>query len=168
MGYSGKDGKIILDGRQREFLAKLFNPAEESFGSLAKSAQSVGFANTPPVTAKWLKESFKENPNLLKLAEKNLTKVLKMDVREQVILPGGEVMTLDKIDSRLLDLQLKVSQFIAKTLGREIYHEKLETENKNVNVGVIMYPNKKYDESNTTEVDTLETTGETSGSISQD
>jgi hypothetical protein len=106
------------DPRQQLFLAYYTNPDSETFSNALQSGLKAGYTQeySESITAKnpdWLAENVGDQ-KMLADAEKVLAEALQIDVR----------------DEKIGDRAMRVGMFIAKTIGKEKYSERIEQTGK--------------------------------------
>lgn len=110
----------LLTPQQELFLSLWTDPKSETFGNAKRSAMKAGYSdeysdNIMALLPDWLSEHIGDMRRLAK-AEANLTEYQNLDIYN-----GG-----DKVDSQLLANKIKVDTFLAKTLNKKKYSERIE------------------------------------------
>jgi len=113
-------GIKIRDDRQIMFLSYYLNPKSETYCNALQSALRAGFSrkyaeNITSLMPDWLSESIGSRKRLLVKAEKNLEEHLDLDIRDK------------KINAGVLAIKHKASEFVAETVGKEVYSKKGDT-----------------------------------------
>lgn len=128
------------DPRRLKFLAYYTNPNSETFGNMrasgikagltAKYAENIGFKK-PQWFIKYIEE-FGGDLKRLEQAEKVLTRVLNEDYVETAIGAFGVIIDketgqpMKRVNTQIMDKNLKAAQFIGETIGRNKYSKKVE------------------------------------------
>ena len=135
MGYNVVMSKV-LDPRQKLLISLYKDPNSETFGNLKASMLEAGFsekhANNQMVTAtKWFPEAIKNNVDMVKRAEKNLQKVLNVEIDFN-----------DKLSVDVAKLQTDVSKFVLKSLASGKYGADQDKALPNITLNVVNYEDK--------------------------
>ena len=127
----------LRDVRQLKTLEFYRNPKSETFGNLKQSAIKAGYDdeyanNLSTIQPLWLSASVKKDVARVLRAEKNLDKMLNVEI---------SLDTKNGID--VAKLQMEVSKFILKTIARQKYNEDQEQMTPNVQINIVNYNEKE-------------------------
>lgn len=123
----------VLDVRQASALEFYADPKSESFGNMKRSFIRAGFTesyadNITNIMPNWLSGFMGEHASKLAKVERNIHKFLDLETAEHLIGPNGPVYedaekTKPKMveNPRFLELQLKMTTFVAERLNRKHY-----------------------------------------------
>ncbi len=111
--------KKKLDDKQILFLSKYLDPKSKTFSNALQSALAVGYSRSYAesicnLCPDWLSENIGKRKYLLVKAERNLDEHLDLDIRDK------------KINSGVLAIKHKATEFVAETLGKEMYSKRNE------------------------------------------
>jgi len=117
--------KLLLDPKQELFLSLYTDPKSDTFSNATQSALKAGYSKeySETITSQmpdWLAENLGDMKRLRK-AEKNLSEVQDLSIiNEEGI-----------VDVQLIDKRSKVDIFLAKSLNKAKYSEKIQQEHTN-------------------------------------
>ncbi len=123
----------ILDPRQTRALTLYSDPSSPTFGNLKQSCISAGFSatyadNITNFMPDWLSGFMGQHSIKLAKVERNIDKFLDLETAEHVVgehgpayLDAEKTKPLMKENPRMLELQLKMTQFVAERLDRKNY-----------------------------------------------
>ncbi len=128
------------DPRRLKFLSYYTNPNSETFSNIRASGVKAGFdltyaENIGNKKPKWFTDyivEFGGDLTMLQQAEKVIKRVLNEDYIETAIGAFGVIVDketgkpMKRVNTQIMDKNLKAAQFIGETIGRNKYSRKLE------------------------------------------
>ncbi len=140
---------IPLDPRQAKTIALYKNPNSETFGNLKQSMIRAGYPETSTnsiytTKPKWLTENITKQVDMIQQAEDNLQRYnsIKVDIE------GDDKNAID-----IAKLQIDVSKFILKTLGKGKYGTDDNSEKvPDVQINIVNYSDRKQEKPRDAEI----------------
>ncbi len=135
-----KSVKSTLNPQQLQFLSYYANPQGETFGNLYQSAIKAGYEHNYATQIgskgkvwieKWMLEFGRDLLRLQK-AEKIFDRVLNEDYMEDALGAFGPIYDketgkiMKRVNTNIMDKNIKVATFLAETTGRSKYSKKIE------------------------------------------